>query len=430
LVSKEDKGYSKEKDSANSDDEGKDSKKIEPKYTTDFYTKEIPTDQADLDSIAKERNFAYFQLGVIYKEKFKEYKLAASKLEQLLENAPEERLVLPSLYNLYKIYQIIDPAKAEDMKNRIISKFPDSRYAQLLSNNSVSLELGSPEEVFNKLYKEYEKGAYREVLLKTEMAIVEFAAEEMLPKFDLLKANLIGKLYGLTEYKKALNFVALTYPNTSEGKETEKFIASKIPLLESYYFNDTPPTSWKIIFQPKTLDEKEPKVLLEKLNKFIKERTIEQLTISTDIYTKERNLIVIHGIKSEENAKGIAQVLKEFKEYKIPDVSVVISSENYKIVQILKNLDEYIKGDGPNFIPKERPEIVIPKEEVVQPKKETPKNVATENTNDVPKGVENNGVKGTKEEKKGTNGKDNNPPADNNPLNNMLPPAPNNPRKG
>jgi hypothetical protein len=49
---------------------------------------------------------------LIYKEKFKEYELATAKLEKLLQNNPEEKLVVPTLYNLYKIYQITDAAKA------------------------------------------------------------------------------------------------------------------------------------------------------------------------------------------------------------------------------------------------------------------------------------------------------------------------------
>ncbi len=336
---------------------------IDQRYTTSFYLNRLPTNQSVLDSIAKERNFAYYQLGVIYKEKFKEYPRAAAKLEKLFEYNPEDRLVLPSMYNLYKIYQIIDPVKAEEMKNNIIAQYPDSRYAQLLSNNPINLGLGTPEEAYNKLYREYEKGNYRETLVQTDIAIVQFTGEEMLSKYELLKANLIGKLYGLTEYKKALNFVALSYPNSAEGKDTEKFITNRIPQLEALYFNDAPPTSWKIIYQPKSLDEKESKPLLDKLTKFIKERSVDKLTVSTDIYTKERNLILIHGINNEDTAKGIAQVLKEYKEYKIQDVSVVISSENYKIVQVFKNLDEYVLGSGPTFEPKQKPEIVIPKED-------------------------------------------------------------------
>lgn len=318
------------------------------RYTTDFYLKQIPTDGKELDSLAKDRNFAYYQLGVIYKEKFKEYKRAADKLEKLLAYNPEERLVLPSMYNLFKIYEIINKDKAAAMKSRITAEYPNSRYAQILNNDAMNLGFGTPDAAYKTLYADYESGLYRETLVKTDMAIVQFAGEEILAKFELLKANLIGKLHGLEEFKKALNFVALTYPNSQEGKETEKFIATKIPYLESLSFNSEIPTSWKILFSADNLEDKNTKTLLEKLNKFAKERTIEKLTVSTDIYTLDKNFIVIHGIKSLENAKGIAQVLKEFKDYKITQPSIVISSENYKVVQVRKNIDEYISGDWLN----------------------------------------------------------------------------------
>lgn len=81
---------------------------IDPSLTTEFYTSQLPNSQVQIDSIFDERNFAYYQLGVIYKEKFKEYQLSANRFELLLGSNPEERLVLPSMYNLYKVYEIID----------------------------------------------------------------------------------------------------------------------------------------------------------------------------------------------------------------------------------------------------------------------------------------------------------------------------------
>lgn len=324
-------------------------KKIEEKYTTDFYLKQVPSSKEDLEGLAKERNFAYYQLGVIYKEKFKEYQRAADKLEKLLENKPEERLILPSMYNLFKIYEIIDASKAQAMKAKIIAQYPDSRYAQILSNPAGANQLTStPEVAYDALYKDYESGLYREVLPKTEAAIEEFAGEEMLPKFELLKANLVGKLKGLTEFKEALNYVALTYPNSEVGKSTELFITNKIPYLESLSYNSEFPLSWNILYKADNLNDKNTKELLEKITKFAKERTIEKLTVSTDIYTIDKNFIVIHGIKVLDNAKGIAQVLKEFKDYKISEPAIVISSENYKVVQVKKNIEEYISGDWLN----------------------------------------------------------------------------------
>ena len=52
--------------------------------------------------------------------------------------------------------------------------------------------------------------------------------------------------------------------------------------------------------------------------------------------------MVIHGIISEEYAKGIVSILKEFKDYKITQIPVIMSSYNYKVVQIKKSLEEYL----------------------------------------------------------------------------------------
>jgi hypothetical protein len=43
--------------------------------------------------------------------------------------------------------------------------------------------------------------------------------------------------------------------------------------------------------------------------------------------------------------------LKEFKEYKIQDKAYVISSDNYKIVQIKKNFEEYLNTDPSKPVP-------------------------------------------------------------------------------
>lgn len=319
-------------------------KATEERYSVENYLKQIPTSQTFVDSITRERNFAYYQLGIIYKEKFKEYKRAADKLETLLANQPEERLVLPSMYHLFKIYEIIDKDKALAMKNRIISEFPDSRYAQILANpNGAAAAISdTPEAHYDKLYKQLKDGDLKILLTDVEMAAAQYTGEPIVPKLELLKANILGRLMGLEQYKKALNFVALNYPNSEEGKQAEKLLREQVPPLEALQFYAVKPLSWKILYKSARKDDKPTKYILDKINKFIQERGLEKLTVSYDLYTMSENFVVIHGLKSDEYAKGIASILKEFKEYKIPDKAYIISNENYKIVQIKKNFEAYL----------------------------------------------------------------------------------------
>ena len=316
---------------------------IAEKYTVDFYTSKLPTSQTVIDSLAKDRNFAYYQLGVIYKEKFKEYELAASRLEQLLKNSPEERLILPAKYNLFKIYEILKTNKAEVYKNEIVAEYPDSRYAQIIQNPSVELtDNESPEKVYYNLYKLFQDNSIREASEEVELRIDQFFGDESLPKFELLKAYINARLEGVGSYKKALNFVALTYPDELEGKQAENLLQNDIPKLEAFELGKHEATGWKVIFIKNFPLKEDSKKLTEKINKYIKDRNSVLLKISSDLYTIDKDIIVIHGFEKLESAKSVLSILQEFKDYKIKDKAYIISSEDYKIIQFKKNFNDWL----------------------------------------------------------------------------------------
>jgi tetratricopeptide (TPR) repeat protein len=411
-------------------DEKKTDKKEDIRYSSDFYVGQLPQSQKEIDSIAKERNYAYYQLGVIYKEKFKEYQLAADRLEILIKSKPEERLVLPAMYNLYKIYEIIDPAKALAMKDKIISEFPDSRYAQILSKTGTAAEnmIDDPQIVYKNLFKEYEKGEFRKVFAEVEPAIEKFTGEETLPKFELLKTSVNGKIKGVFEYKKGLNYVALTYPNSEEGKEAELLLSNNIPYLESLYFDQEDPTTFKILYKADNVDDKKTKTVIQKVTKFIKDRNQSQLTTSIDLYEMDKNFFVIHGLVDEEYAKGIVSILKEFKDYKITEPTVIISSENYKIIQIRKNLNEYLDPTlrvvPPPYVAKQKqPKRAEERQEIVIPTKNKKNTKPAQSSNSMRPPSGNDATNDSK-------GNINNNSQNQNSQSQMTPPSPANPKKG
>ena len=54
-------------------------------------------------------------------------------------------------------------------------------------------------------------------------------------------------------------------------------------------------------------------------------------------------LVIVHGFKSIEGAQGFSHLLREKDRMKIAKPYIAISSENYQIIQIHKNLDMYLK---------------------------------------------------------------------------------------
>ena len=349
LAEKDTTGKNSDGKDAEGDKDSKDVAAVDERFTPDFYIKQIPESQTTIDSLSKERNFANYQLGIIYKEKFKEYQLAANKFEKLLSDNPEERLVLPSMYHLYKLYEILDKSKAAAIKESIVANYPNSRYAQILQNPSSDIEESSdsPSVVYANIYKQYQNGEFKTVLTATENAINRFTGDEIVPKFELLKANIVGKLGGLGEFSTALNYVALNYPNSEEGKKAEKLLSVDLPKLEALQLSKAPSRNWKILYQTKDFEDAGTKNLREKIKKFIADRSLNKLTVSLDIYTMTDNFVVLHGINTEDLAIGITSILKDYKDYKVQQTPIIISAENYTIVQIKKNLDEFLAGNLP-----------------------------------------------------------------------------------
>ncbi|WP_309607920.1 gliding motility protein [Flavobacterium sp.] len=315
-------------------------------YNPDFYIKQLPTSQIVIDSLGKERNFANFQLGVIYKEKFQELKLSASKFELVLKSNPEERLILPSMYNLFKIYETTDVVKAEKIKNDIILNYPQTRYAQILSGK-ITEEVAStesPSEIYKTLYKKFQNQEYVLVLETIDKSLSQFTGDDLIPKFELLKASTLGKIKGIEEYKKAINYVALTYPNTKEGKQAEDILKLNVPTLEKMALKqqDTLSKNWKILYKVGKRDAIETKTLTEKINKYILEKGYDKYSVSYDFYTETENFVVVHGIASREYANFFIELLRDTKGYKIGLPSEIISSDNYAVIQVKKNYPEYL----------------------------------------------------------------------------------------
>jgi tetratricopeptide (TPR) repeat protein len=315
---------------------------LSDQYDINYYLAQIPSDKKNLDSINHERNAAYYQLAVIYKEKFKKYDLAIDLLEKIITQKPSDKIMLPVLYNLYKMYLINQPEKAVEFKNKIITQFPSSRYAQIISNTDTNvLDSESPEKTYHLIYKLFQEQQFVAVLEKVNSAILQFSGDEILPKLELLRANTQGKLFGLTAYKKALEEVTEQYPNTEEGKQAKEILTQQIPTLEKIEFT-TLSKSWKILFKVGLREDLPTKEIEEKIKKFIADEKIEQRSYSFDAYTDKENFLVIHNIKSEAYANDILVYMETHKEYATRQSAIVISSDNYKVVQIKKNLDSYL----------------------------------------------------------------------------------------
>ena len=155
-------------------------------------------------------------------------------VDKLLTFNPKSTIVLPSKYHLYKIYSSQYNEKAIALKEDIINNFPASKYAKIILNPTKDVrgtsEITSEDE-YALVFYEYKDELFESVIEKSTTAIQKYEGEKIVSKFELLKAYAIGKKDGITAFKEALDFVAMNYPNTEEGKKALEVI---IPLKQKY----------------------------------------------------------------------------------------------------------------------------------------------------------------------------------------------------
>jgi len=200
---------------------------LSEKFKLSYYLDQVISNQEKLEVLISERNEAYFKLGIIYKEQFKEEQLAIVKLEKLLTFKPVSSIALPAKYHLYKIYASQNNEKSTLLKNDIVTNYSTSNYAKIILNPNEVLTNDSeitPEDEYALVFYEYKDKLFEGVIEKATIAIRKYEGKKIVPKFELLKAYAIGKKDGLVAFKKALEFVAMNYPNTEEGKKALEVI--------------------------------------------------------------------------------------------------------------------------------------------------------------------------------------------------------------
>lgn len=318
---------------------------VSDRFKPETYIAMIPNEKKAVDSITRERDIAYYQLGLIYKEKFRVYGLAIDRLESLLSFKPEERLEVPAKYHLYKTFEILgNNAKMQLLKSDILVNHPDTRYAEILRNPGAILaaDESTPEYRYYHLYRMFEDEKYAEVIQNADRYINQFFGDEMVPKFEMLKATAIGRQDGFEAYKKAINYISLNYTNTPEGRRANNIYHAQLPKIEKFDFeanNDS--DRWKILYEFNVNDRQQAEALRKKINEAVIELGFAYLETSIDYYNPHKIFVLVHGLLSREGAIGFAERLKDNRKFRVTHPYVEISSLNYAVVQVHKNLELY-----------------------------------------------------------------------------------------
>jgi tetratricopeptide (TPR) repeat protein len=383
-----DKGISNEISEENM--EGADSVKVVVKVSDplkkEFYTQNLPlTDSLMAISHDKIRD-ALYNAGKIFKSEFTNYPRSAESFEDLNRRYPDNMYLLPALFELYDLYELMgDKQKSDYYRNEIISRFPESKYAQYLINPNFFVEMEARMDSLNRLYQEtfrnYKAGSYRNVILLAEQMKTMKPDSLMIPKIDFMATVANGTQTDVQNFEKLLDKYVSVYPAeepTPLANEILTLIRDSAltdyqKLIDLGYINEEIENEELLSGNEMANDEfggkfsyeedllhyfviaypREAKVDLNRLNFDIANYNIDYYTkvdydIETEFLDDKLAFVIVRSMENKESALiyhgAIIRKASVFRALKDIDyLNFVISSTNYRAVMNEKSTADYLK---------------------------------------------------------------------------------------
>ena len=299
--------------------------------------KRIPRTKNQKDSINRLKNRSYLKLAEIYLEKYNNYTLTENRLTYLLNSNTSKEVLSEANYLLYKSYKKQNKKEAENIRFKIIEKFPNTKFAKILKDrNNLMIEEKETLKLLDSFQSLFKNQNFEQVLVGIENQIAFIENKDILINFDLLRAQTIGKLEGVLKYNEELKSIIDRYPNNSKTVELKE-ISREINRKWQINPNKTATSNYNIVFKLSRAQGISDS--LKKSIKKIKELTFNKFRISVDVYDSATQLFVIQDLESKEKAIKILDTIKENLEFLRLKNNFVVLSSRYKNILIYKALD-------------------------------------------------------------------------------------------
>ena len=384
--------------------EGEEGKKEITNHDREYYLKDLPFTPEQQAEAHKQIASSLYNVGFLYLDRLSDYPRSIESYERLDTRYPGNEKELPSWYALYKMHNDLKHTEqAEDYKNRILSKYPESSYASVILDPTYFEKLKEESQqasvLYSKTYDAFQQGQYYRVRMNTERAMSQYSADTTFaPRFALLDAISRGRLETVDTMAYALLDVVRTYPTSSVHDYAVELLqhvnheyklgldlsaiapkdkaGEKEEELEWPYTKE-PDTQHLVIiaFNSKAIRTEPLKVRLSDFNK--KEHRFKTFEVKNMMLQGNTMLISLSAFENEQAARDYitSMFLTDylFGGMKKDDYSVLpISVKNLAVLLKEKSIEDYKDFlDGKKRVKKEEPKET--KAEQPKAPKETPK---------------------------------------------------------
>ena len=332
----------------------KDSEEVVTKNKKDpnYYLEKLPKTDEDFANSDKMIKESTYQAGVIYKNSLNEYIKSSELFMNLLSRFPyDKNYAALAYYNVYINHlEVGKDLEAEVMKNLLLHNFPNSVYAQLLTNPNFQDQLiglqNEDELAYQGVYQLYVTKQYIQVIEKCKLV----SDDDYQSKYLFLKALSFSALKDSSECIKILDKIVSIDKDVSVIKEAIYLLeaiknpgkvkkANEQALTDSPYLFRSGNTHMSLFILPKEgVDINYLKILISDYH--AKDFENEVFEISAMLLGLDKHLLMIKTFDNSSDVVDYNQLIME-------DVDIVnqLNKSDYKVLAIsFENFKEFYKN--------------------------------------------------------------------------------------
>ncbi|MCQ2345075.1 MAG: hypothetical protein MJ002_09260 [Paludibacteraceae bacterium] len=191
----------------------------DPTYDPEYYLAQIPRTPEDFAASNAQISEALYKMAVLLDDQLQEYEMSATTHDEFQSRFPQDSFNIESLYCCYRLgHKLEDDEMVDNYREQIIRRYPNSRYALMLSDPNyierTKRMLVVQDSLYMKAYEYYKASEYGKVRQAYSTMKRDYPTASLLPKFALLDALSIGKTQNQAAFTSALQDVVAQYPSS------------------------------------------------------------------------------------------------------------------------------------------------------------------------------------------------------------------------
>jgi hypothetical protein len=197
----------------------------------EYYTQDLPMTPGAIDTSNMLIAHAMYNAGVIYFDQLSDLKRSCEMFHKLIQRFPEHDLVLPCHFLLWTNYtKLRNIPKAEEAKNVILTKYPDTDYAKLILDPDYYKKMEDAakenERNYELLYGAYNSKHWARTVQLADELLTQSKDVALTSKTAYLRAVAIGQIHDRDALKNALLQVISDYPREEVAELAKIYLST------------------------------------------------------------------------------------------------------------------------------------------------------------------------------------------------------------